>query len=335
MTLLSTFTPEIEIYSIDEAFLNFYGFTHFNLQQYGHKIVKTVTKGTGIPVSMGIAPTKTLAKVANKFAKKYPGYQNLCLIDSEQKRIKSLQLTSIGDVWGIGRQHRKFLERHHVRTAYQFSLLPIGWVRQKMTITGERTWKELNGTPCMDTDNQPSPKKQICTSRAFSQMLTELQDIKEPVSTYAAICAEKLRKQHSCAVSLLVFIHTNPYREDLEQFSIHRVIHFPVPTASTMEIVKYTLLALESIYKKGYFYKKAGVIITETIPDSAIQQDLFDSVNRQKHASIMEIADRLNSGFTTSQLRLAVQGCNQSNQLQQQKLSPHYTTRLKEVIKVR
>ena len=179
--------------SIDEAFLHMDCLGQVDLKSYGEQIVKSVTQGTGIPISMGIAPTKTLAKVANKFAKKYPNYKGVCLIDSDEKRIKALQLTEIGDVWGIGRQHAKMLAQHGVKNAYDFAQLPKAWVRQKMTVVGERMWKELNGESCIEMELAPAPKKQICTSRSFGHMVTDFSELEEAVSTYVCMCAEKLR----------------------------------------------------------------------------------------------------------------------------------------------
>ncbi len=332
MSTLSSFVENMEVYSIDESFLDFSGFERFDLKEYGEKIVKTTTKGTGIPVSLGIAPTKTLSKVANKFAKKFPAYKGTCIIDSEEKRIKALQLTEISDVWGIGRRRAKLLSKYNVKTAFDFTQLPVGWVRQKMTVTGEQLWKELNGISCIDMEFAPPAKKTICTSRAFGQTIADLEGLKESVSTYAAICAEKLRKQKSCALSLMVFIHTNNFREDLPQYLQNSVIEFPVATNSTIEIVKYALIALKRIYKKGYQFKKAGVTITEIIPDAAIQTNIFDNVDREKHARLMSVVDQLNDGFKKNNLRLAVQEGSRRWRLKQEKLSPCYTTRISDVL---
>lgn len=332
MSTLSSFVENMEVYSIDESFLDFSGFERFDLKEYGEKIVKATTKGTGIPVSLGIAPTKTLSKVANKFAKKFPAYKGTCIIDSEEKRIKALQLTEISDVWGIGRRRARLLSKYNVKTAFDFTQLPVGWVRQRMTVTGEQLWKELNGISCIDIEFAPPAKKTICTSRAFGQTITDLEELKESVSTYAAICAEKLRKQKSCALSLMVFIHTNNFREDLPQYLQNSVIEFPVATNSTIEIVKYALIALKRIYKKGYQFKKAGVTITEIIPDTAIQTNIFDNVDREKHARLMSVVDQLNDGFKKNNLRLAVQEGSRRWRLKQEKLSPCYTTRISDVL---
>lgn len=332
MSVLSSFVGNMEIYSIDEAFLDFSGFDCFDLEAYGGKVVETTAKGTGIPVSLGIAPTKTLAKLASKFAKKFKGYKGVCLIDSDEKRVKALQLTAIEDVWGIGGRYRRMLNRYGVQTAYDFTKMPRNWVRQQMTVVGERTWKELNGESCIEMDFAPPPKKTICTSRAFGQPITDLEGLKESVSAYAALCAEKLRRQKSCALSLMVFIHTNNFREDLPQYFQNSVVKFPVATHSTMEIVGYALIALRHIYKKGYQFKKAGVIITEIVPDTAIQTDLFDGLDRRKQTRLMEVVDRLNNGFKKNNLRLAIQEGGRKWRLRQELLSPCYTTRITDIL---
>ena len=335
MTMLSSYSPNVEVYSIDECFLDFSGFERYDLKEYGEDIVRTVTRGTGIPVSIGIAKTKTLAKIANKFAKKYRGYKGVCIIDTEEKRIEALKRTEIGDVWGIGHRHAKRLEKYNIHNAYEFSQMPKAWVRQQMTVIGERTWKELNGESCIDLELVVPNKKQICTSRAFGQTVTDIIGLEEAVSSYASICAEKLRKQKSCAQSLMVFIHTNNFREDLPQYFRNCILKLPVPTSNTPEIVHYALIALRNIYRKGYSFKKAGVIIMDIVPDWAIQQNMFDTVDREKQKKLMEVVDRLNSGFTRNNISLAIQSGQRKWKLKQEMISPSYTTKLSDVIRVK
>lgn len=335
MSMLSSYSPNVEIYSIDECFLDFSGFGLYDLKTYGEGIVQSVTKGTGIPVSMGIALTKTLAKVANKFAKKHKGYKGVCIIDTEEKRIEALKRTEISDVWGIGHRHTKRLKQYGVYSAYDFAQMPKAWVRQQMTVVGERTWKELNGEPCIDMEQIAPAKKQICTSRAFGQTIADIEGLKEAVSSFASICAGKLRKQKSCAQSLMVFIHTNNFREDLPQYFKNCVIKLPVPTNSTPEIVHYAIAALLNIYRKGYYFKKAGVILMDIVPDNAIQQNIFDVVDREKHKKLMEVVDRLNNGFSRNNLFLAVQDGRRKWKLKQELLSPCYTTKLNDIIKIK
>lgn len=329
MLMLTELAPEIEVYSIDEAFLNLEGIQ--DLQTLGSEIVREVTRGTGIPVSAGIAPTKTLAKVANKFAKKYPAYNRLCIIDTEDKRTKALQLTDIGDVWGIGRRQAAKLEKQGVKTAYDFTKLPGSWVRKNMTVTGERTWKELRGTSCIDMETAPPAKKQICTSRSFGKMVEDIGTMSEAIATHASTCSKKLRQQKSYAMSLMVFIHTNNFREDLPQYWKNTIIKLPVPTNDTLEIVHYALEGLKSIFMPGFQYKKAGIIITE-ITTSA-QLGLFDTVNREKREKLMQAIDKVN-GEHRHLVKLAVQGNGRDWKLKQEQLSMRYTTDINEILTI-
>lgn len=330
MSILTSLAPEIEVYSIDEAFINLDGIN--DLQSLGADIVYKVCRGSGIPVSLGIAPTKTLAKVANKFAKKYPAYNRVCIIDKENKRIRALELTDIGDVWGIGRRQAAKLEREGIKTAYDFSRLPGSWVRRNMTVVGERTWKELRGVSCMDMESAPPAKKQICTSRSFGKMVEDIDTMAEAIATHAATCAKKLRQQKSYAVALMVFIHTNNFREDLPQYWRNTVIHLPVPTSDTQEIVHYALARLNAIYMKGYQYKKVGVIITE-IASEGVQQNLFDIVDRDKRERLMQALDKIN-GDCHNYVKLAVQGNGREWKLKQEQLSRRYTTDMDEILKI-
>ncbi len=327
MSMLAELAPEIEVYSIDEAFLNLEGIQ--NLQILGSEIVRQVTRGTGIPVSVGIAPTKTLAKVANKFAKKYPAYNRLCIIDTEDKRTKALQLTGIGDVWGIGRKQAAKLEKQGVRTAYDFTQLPGSYVRKNMTVTGERIWKELRGISCIDMEIAPPAKKQICTSRSFGKMVEDIDTMSEAIATHASTCAKKLRQQKSYAMSLMVFIHTNNFREDLPQYWKNTIVQLPIPTSDTLEIVEYALSGLKTIFMEGYQYKKAGVIITEITTNA--QLGLFDSIDRDKRERLMQVVDKINGKFQ-HHVKLAVQGSGRDWKLKQEQLSQRYTTDINEVI---
>ena len=327
MSILSSLAPDIEVYSIDEAFVNLDSVKDY--QSLGATIVNKVYKGTGIPVSLGIAPTRTLAKMANKFAKKYPAYNRVCCIDSEEKREKALRLFAIGDVWGIGRRQAAKLEKEGVKTAYDFTQLPGSLVRKYMTVVGERTWKELRGIPCI-TENI-TPRKQICTSRSFGQMIDSIEQMDEAVSTFASTCAKKLREQKGYAVSLHVFIITNRFREDLPQYWKSVSVNLPVPTDDTLEIVHYALSGLRSIFRTGYQYKKAGVIITEITYN--VQQNLFDTVDREKRERLMNAIDSINGKHGHS-VKLAVQGQGTGWKLKQEQLSKHYTTDLGEIIEI-
>jgi DNA polymerase V len=334
MSTLGQFTPGLEIYSIDEAFLNLTGLP-VDFSEYARRIRNTVLKNIGIPVSVGIGPTKVLAKTANHYAKKVPESQGLFVLDSPEKVQEALKRFEIDEVWGIGRQYAGLLKSVNVKTAWEFTQLHDDWVRKKMTVVGLRVKKELEGIACLEMELIPSPKKVICTSRSFGEPQTELEPIREAVATYTTRCAYKLRKQHSCAGGLMVFIHTNGFKENEPQYEKNFVCKLPVETNSAMELIRYSLAALQAIYKEGYRYKKAGVIVFDIVPEGQTQGALFDNVDRPKHVEIMKVLDRINSKYGRDTLKIAVQGSGQKWKLRQEKLSPCYTTRWTDIIAVR
>ena len=326
--LLSRFTPAIEDYSIDEAFLDFTGFKTETLRDYCLDMSRTVRQGIGIPVGVGIAPTKTLAKVANRFAKKYPGYEGVAIIDTDAKRIKALQLTYIGDVWGIGRRHTERLLNMGVKTAYDFTQLNRSWVRKHMTVVGERTWRELHGQPCIEMETVVPDKQSIMVSRSFGKMIEDFSIIKEAAATYTCMAAAKLRKQKSHAKALMVFLETNRFRNDLPQNNQHTVITMPVATNSSLEILHYVSKALERIYIPGYKYKKTGVMLMDISSEDAYQMNLWDNIDRTKHKRLMEVLDRTNEKWGRNSLKPAILGDGQQWKIKQERLSPCYTTRM-------
>jgi len=332
--LLSNYSPDIEDYSIDESFISFNGFENYNLKEYCTTIAQTIKQGTGIPVSIGVASTKTLAKVANKYAKKYPAYKSVCVIDTEEKRLKALQKFPIGDVWGIGYRHTKRLTDTGVKTAYDFTQLPKAWVRNKMTVTGERTWSELHGVPCIEMETAPPAKQTIMVSRSFGKMIEDYDIISEAVSTYTAMAAAKLRKQKSCAKSVLVFIDTNPYRNDLAQYSQHIVITLPVATSSTQELLFYVHDGLKKIFRPKFLYKKAGVMLMDISSDDAVQGSLFDRVDRKKHQRLMTVLDTVNNRYGRNTLKFGCMGDGKAWKIKQERLSPCYTTRISDFPKI-
>lgn len=334
MTMLSQFVEDMEIYSIDESFLSLKGFDNYNLKDYGSTIVRTVTKGTGIPVSMGIAPTKTLAKMASKYAKKYKGYNGVCVIDNEEKRIKALKQFDIGDVWGIGSRYRKKLEYYGVKTAYDFTQKSESWVRKMMTVVGVRTWKELRGIPSIELEKVAPDKQTICTSRSFGELIEDFDTLMESVANFTASCARKLRAQRSCASMLQVFIYTNRFREDLPQYSNSQMITVPTPTSDVTELIHYARLALKNIYKEGYQYKKAGVIVMDIVPQSCVQQNLFDERDRIKHEKVLEVLDAVHKKYGTRILKVAAQGTGKKWALKSEYLSKQYTTNPDDFIEI-
>ena len=333
MNILSTFSPDIEIYSIDEAFLKFQGFEMFDLDEYGLKIQRTVTKGTGIPVSIGFAPTKALAKVANKIAKKFPEQtQSVYTIDNEEKRIKALKWTKIEDVWGIGRKHAKRLKNIKITNAYQFTQLNDDWVRKEMAVVGLRLKHELQGKPTLNLE-APKNKKMIATTRSFEKMYTKFEDISERVSTFTASCSEKLRKQESHCNMIMVFVQTNHFRKDQPQYSRNIVIKTDFPTNSTIELNHYAQIGLKQIFREGYHYKKAGVIVMGLTPNSETQLSLFNTSN-PKHQPLMSIIDKMNKSYGKNKIKFATQSIDRQWKMKQEKLSPSYTTRINDIVSI-
>ncbi len=283
-------------YSIDECFVYLKGMEHLDLKRWGERLHQRVKQSVGMPVSIGIAPNKTLAKMASYFAKRYPGYRHCCLIDSDMKRIKALQLFPIGEVWGIGHRYAARLLSMGVNTAYDFASLNESWIRATFNnIVILRTWKELNGEDCVPNEEM-TKKKSICTSRSFNGMITDIGSLRTHVDNYAARCAEKLRKQGSVASIIGVFLHTNAFREDLPQYWNFQETRLTTPTSSTIEIVKTANGLLEKLYLPGYHYKKAGVIVMGVGPNSPVQPDLFDFNAEQfeKMKRLDAVIDRIN-----------------------------------------
>ncbi len=333
MNTLSAFTPDIEVYSIDEAFLKFDGFELLDLPKIGKEIRRKTTKDTGIPVSVGFAPTKALAKVANKIAKKFPEKTgNVFFITDDISRIKALKWLKIGDVWGIGRQHTKRLQSINVNTAYDFTLLPDEWVRKEMAIVGLRLKRELEGKNSLDLEEKKI-KKAIATTRSFETMYDDFENLQERVSTFAVSCGEKLRKQNSCCGSITIFLHTNGFREDLQQYSKNILLKTEYPISSNMDLVKYAVWGLKAIFKEGYKYKKAGVIVSDITPSGESQMNLFVNSN-PKHDTLMKVVDKMNRIYGRAIIKLAIQDTKRTWKMNQTMLSPKYSTKLSDIITV-
>lgn len=332
MTLISEKVKDIEVYSIDESFMIMPMVD--DIRQFGLDLIRHVSRGSGIPVSLGVAPTKTLAKVANHFAKKYNGYHGVCVIDTDEKRIKALQTLPVDEVWGIGRRLGRKLKAMGVYTAYDFSLMPRDRVRKMMTVTGEKMWCELNGQSCLDLEIDHVEKKQICTSRSFGSMISDLDGLAPAIATHAATCARKLRDQKSCALSLMPFIYTNRFRDDLPQ--CHRCIVVPLeyPTSDSRIIVSKAIEGLNKIYKPGYQYKKAGVIITEIVPEDKKPLDLFGQKDSDKSTDLMSAVDKINHDFGSHTVRFAIEKGDTKWLMHRKLLSRNYTTDTDDLIEI-
>ncbi|MCH5218281.1 MAG: Y-family DNA polymerase [Muribaculaceae bacterium] len=309
MATLRESAPVIHQYSIDEAFLDLSGMDRFDLKQWGEALAEKVRRWTGIPVSIGIAPTKTLAKVAARFAKKYDGYRKCCLIATDEQREKALKLTEAGDIWGIGRRHARSLKTRGVFTAYDFTRKPRYWVRKFYHITGERTWLELLGRDVLPIEGMDHKRQSIVTSRTFPGMYTTLEELSPHVANYAARCALKLRRQGSVCATLTVFARTNPFREDLPQFQGSASHLFTTPTANTGEVVEAALEALRQLFRPGYHYKRAGVMVDRISSAEAVQPDLFefDPDRRGRLDAIARTMDTINARLGNDTLILASQ----------------------------
>lgn len=331
MATLKTFAPRMEVYSIDEAFLDVSHLKNQDLEALGKEIKRTVKQYTGIPVSVGIAPTKTLAKMANRYAKKTNKEVGVHLVDTAEKIAEVLRFTDIADVWGVGSERSKKFNALGITKAYDLLGMNDEWMREHMTVTGQRMLNELKGLSCVPLEETPPPKQNICTSKSFGELQTALPVLKEAVATYAANCAFKLRQQHCCAGAVQVFLQTNTFRKEDRQYYNSITIPIPVATSNTQEIMFYALSGLKRIYRKGYNYLKAGVVLMKVVPESEVQQGLYDKRERLKEKYVIDAVDSVNKSFGREMLKWAVQGSGRKWKLKMEHKSPCYTTRLADI----
>ena len=343
MRILCEDVPEIEIYSIDEAFLNLDGIS--DPVNFGKALCTKITKYTGIPVSIGISHTKTLAKLGTRFAKKYPAYNRVCQIATSEQRIRALELSSVTDIWGIGCATANKLKKMGITRGDEFTALAKNIVKANFGIVGVRTWLELNGTRAFSFENQPTEHKQLCTSRSFGNTISSLEELSSAIATFASICAGKLRSEKAAAVSILTFIHTNRHRSDQAQYYESAVSRLEVPTNDSITLVQEALSLLQKIYRKGFEYKKAGVIILEICPEYARQGSLFSSRDLDKRETLMKTVDAINATLSSSNkqpgskvLTLAAENnyLNDNHlRYRQENISPNYTTNFREIIEIK
>lgn len=308
MSILAAAVPKIEIYSIDEAYLCVDGIDKKKLEVLCPELVRRIRKWVGIPVSIGIASTKTLAKVANHFAKKYPGYKGVCRIVTEEQRVKALKLTTIGDVWGIGRRVAPRLLAMGLTTAYDYVSMPQDWVYKNLGLGGLRVWNELNGKESVEEERDEA-RQSICTSRSFAETITDIQELSARVSDFAAKCAEKLRHDGTAAYCINTFLYTNRFREDKPQDFPDATIRLDMPASSTQEVVSAALKALKLIWKPGFEYKKAGVVVFDIVNRDERQLTLFetDSAKKEKQDVLSQVMDNVNVSSGQNVLRVATQ----------------------------
>ena len=329
MSTLQHFTPELEVYSIDEAFLSLEGFNRKHLLEYAHLIKKTVRQWTGMPVSIGIGPTKVLAKIANKVAKDHTGQGGVFTITDHSPIDSLLDSIEAGEVWGIGRQYATFLKRHSVTTARDLKYAPDGWVRQHLTVMGLRVVWELRGIPCIPLEEVPPPKKGTGSSRSFGRPVEKLSELSEALSDYVSRAAEKLRIQKSITSFIQVYLSTNIFKDE-RQYSNAVTLRLPVPTAYTPHLIYFARKGLQSIYRAGYRYQRVGVFMTGILPQYRTQLNLFATGSRSRdlklQRKLMNTVDFINKKWGGKTIQCAASGVKKDWKMRQLAKSPNYTT---------
>jgi len=343
MRILRTYTPEMEVYSIDEAFLwlgGFEGLPNFSYEDYAVKMKTQVEQWTGIPVGIGIGPTKTLAKVANKLAKKQLGNHNqVYVIENTTESIaKALKQLPLEKVWGIGRRNARMLQQKlGIKTAYDFSTIDDKWIRLNMTVVGHRMKKELNGQICLELDEDIKPtKKHLATAKSFGRQTTDFSLVEEAMCFYVSELAEKLRDQKSLANYISLFLHTNPFRQNADQKFLRTSITLPYATANTSMLTKYARQGLRNIFTLGYKYKKVGVTLCGLVPKNHLQTKLFTENEHDGADQIMPTLDKLNRALGKASVQTASCGKRRKQwRIKQEKLSPKYTTRWSDILTIK
>jgi DNA polymerase V len=331
--VLEDYAPSIEVYSIDEAFLDLRGIDNVDFDAYAKEISAKCWKMTSIPVSVGISPTKTLAKIASKLCKQYPRLKGGCYMHRPQDIEKVLRKYPIEDVWGIGRRTAPKLKDRGIMTAYDFTQMSESTVRHMLGITGLKTWNELRGVPCIEFEDNFETKQSICVSRSFSSEIYALSELQEQIANFASSLAEKLRKQNTAASEIAVFAYTNRFKDNAPQMNSNTLVSFITPTADQRTIVAHCVRAAE-LLKEGYGYKKAGVVATKIIRCEEIMHSLFEDAQAiEKEQKLTSALDAINGALGKGTIKLAVQGSGNiktanSNQ------SPHYTTLWSDIPKV-
>ncbi|CAM3877105.1 MULTISPECIES: Y-family DNA polymerase [Flavobacterium] len=333
MKILEYYCPSIEVYSIDEAFLNFNGMQIDNFNDYGIQIKERVQKWISIPTSIGFAPSKALAKVANKIARKFPEHtKGVYVIDTDEKRIKALKWTKVEDIWGIGFRLSKKMKARNILTALDFvQAYNEAFIKKEMGITGLRLKYELEGKSVIDID-EPKNKKSIAITRSFKQDITDILELKERISTFAMVCGEKLRKQKSCCYNIIVYLRKDKYQDS--QYNFYKMETLPFATNSGITISNTAIKMLNEIYQKGSIYKKAGVIVTQIIPEDKKQFHLFEEEN-PKHQLLMKIMDDFQKKTGERKIKLANQNLKATWIMKQNHLSKKYTTDINEILCVK
>ncbi len=333
MEILSSFTAEIEIYSIDEAFLNLNGFENNEIHTYCKHIRKKIKQWVGIPVSVGVGSTKTLSKIANNLAKKNKEYEGVCILKKWPDIKDALKITPIEDVWGIGKQTTAFLKKYNIKNAYNFIQIDKGWVRKNIGIVGEKIYLELCGISCLNIEIIPSDKKSCCVSRSFSKPIEGIKDLEESISFYGSRVSEKIREDNLTADSMNVFVLTNYFNRKEKQYSNSIKLQLPYSTNDSVKIIKTALDGVRKIYRKGYRYKKAGIILHGLTKESETRS-LLD-YDQKTSKALMKTIDNINMRYGNSTLKIAAEGIKKKWAMRRERVSPSYTTRFEDLIKVK
>ena len=324
--VLEDFSPAIEVYSIDEAFLDLRGMENIDFDAYAKKIAAECWRLTSIPVSVGIAPSKTLAKIASKLCKQYPKLRSGCYMHRPQDIEKVLRKFPIEDVWGIGRRTAAKLHSISIRTAWDYIQLPEDAVRRMFALPGLRTWRELRGEPCIEFEDGFEAKQSICVSRSFSQEITDAAELCEQIANFASAMAEKLRSQKSLVSEMTVFAYTNRFKDSAPQTYGNSLVHFEPPTSDQRSIVSKAVTAAKELYRRGYGYKKAGVVATRLMQESDFVHSLFEDTSAlDREHKLTSALDAINGTFGKGTVKLAVQGSGHIKSSSERQ-SPHYTT---------
>ena len=324
--VLESFSPAIEVYSIDEAFLDLSGVSNIDLDAYAKKISAECWRLTSIPVSVGIAPTKTLAKIASKLCKQYPKLRGGCYMHRPQDMEKVLRKFPIEDVWGIGRRSAAKLHAMGVKTAWEFTRLPETAVRKLFALPGLKTWRELKGEPCIEFEDGFEAKQSICVSRSFATEITDVEELGEQIANFASSMSEKLRKQRSVASEMTVFAYTNRFKNNEPQTYGNSLVHFDQPTNDQRVIVSSAVSAAYELFRQGYGYKKAGVVATRIMQECHVVHSLFEDTDAsEREERLTSVLDSINGTYGRGAVKLAVQGSGKIRSASENQ-SPHYTT---------
>ncbi|MDO9233596.1 MAG: Y-family DNA polymerase [Methylotenera sp.] len=330
MAVLRRFSPDQEIYSIDECFLDLTPFKRINLTDYGQDICRTVLKGLGLPVRVGIGSTKTLAKLANHCAKKRPEFNGVCNFNAMSPEEVNLVMseTEIGDLWGVGRRLAPQLIELGICNVLDLKNADPNRLREQFSVVMEKAIRELNGVMCIEMEEVPPPKQQIMSSKSFGRPITELVQISEAVTAYMCRAAEKLRSQKSAAGSVHVFLRTSEFKPDQPYYSNAVTIPLPTPTDDSRRLVNVALWALKKIYRPGFNYSKAGVMLGEIVPLDGVQTDLFSQVqSNPKSDQLMAAMDAINKKWGRSAIKVASEGFAKPWAMRQENKSPCWTTK--------